>query len=146
MLPVTNTRRLSSASEDQHHINKRKHSVGGYPQDHVENSLGRSRRRGSDMSNRLGQQMRPFQTESTRPVNPLVRRARDSNVSRSLDLSQLPPNSNEKENHEGPVASNMSIARDIDLDAATTRNIYNNQVANQCRIVWIMKWVDYTNK
>ena len=131
LAPVTNTRRQSSASEDQFHsINKRKHSIGG---DGPYNPAVDRRRSHAtqDMGGRLAQQMRPFRNERS--------------VARPLDMSL-----NAGKENQVPVAPSEPPLNEtlglVNMTPADHRNQFNRQITNQFHVVWVMKWVDYTNR
>ena len=67
-------------------------------------------------------------------------------VARPLDLS-CPKQDQNKENLElssiQPLNETLGMQN---MSPNSAQNAYNTQITNQFKVVWIMKWVDYTNK
>ena len=125
---MTNTRRLSSASEDQHNpINKRKHSIG------------------------VGGGAVSSPTDTTETSQSLRRRTNQRlNVARPLNMDDKENQSRKQAANSVQVQSNTQLLNETlglsNLSADDHRNQYNSQITNQYQVVWVMKWVDYTNR
>ena len=134
MASVTNTRRLSSASEDQHNpINKRKHSIGGGG-----GGAGSSLTDTTETSQSLRRRSHAIATNQRLSVARPLNMDDKENQSRKQAASSVQVQSNTQPLNETLGLSNFS--------ADDHRNQYNSQITNQYQVVWVMKWVDYTNR
>ena len=75
--------------------------------------------------------MRPFRNERS--------------VARPLDMSLNTDKENLATAPSEPLKRQETLGL-VNMTPVDHRNQYNRQVTNQFHVVWVMKWVDYTNR
>ena len=76
--------------------------------------------------------MRPFRNERL-------------SVARPLDMSLNVGKENQVPVEPSGPPLNESLGL-VNMTPADHRNQFNRQITNQFHVVWVMKWVDYTNR
>ena len=120
LFPNTNTRRQSSASED-FSLNKRKHSLGKLEQ------RGRQRLGSLQLADVKKYEPNMSQHMPSTGMSTLIGDFKENTLPNS---TLIDPNRTLK----------------IPTSPSTARLNYNKTILNQLRVVWIPKWVDYSNK
>ena len=120
LFPNTNARRLSSASED-FSVNKRRPSVGT-----------------SEATHKGRQRLGSLQLSDARLSKTMNTTVFDSTLNGTLKLNP--------EHKENRCNSTAIGTLQIPTSPGEARLNFNQTILNQLRVVWIPKWVDYSNK